>query len=101
MARATGGPVQACRNGLVRLGLELYRRDEALSSPTVTAVHVPPNMGWQSLNDRLRRQGVVLSGNYAPLAGKVFRIGHMGSQADETLVQQTLAALSATTAAAV
>jgi aspartate aminotransferase-like enzyme len=29
---------------------------------------------------------MVVGGSYGPLAGKVFRIGHMGSQADTGLV---------------
>jgi aspartate aminotransferase-like enzyme len=42
----------------------------------------------------LRDQGMVAGGNYGPLAGKVFRIGHMGSQANMTLMQQGMEALS-------
>jgi aspartate aminotransferase-like enzyme len=29
---------------------------------------------------------MVVGGSYGPLTGKVFRIGHMGSQADHNLV---------------
>ena len=29
---------------------------------------------------------MAVGGNYGPLAGKVFRIGHMGSQAQKELV---------------
>ena len=31
---------------------------------------------------------MAVGGNYGELAGKVFRIGHMGSQADAALVEQ-------------
>ena len=34
--------------------------------------------------------GVVLGGSYGELAGRVFRIGHMGSQADLALVDRAL-----------
>jgi aspartate aminotransferase-like enzyme len=31
---------------------------------------------------------VVVGGSYGPLAGKVFRIGHMGSQAKQELLEK-------------
>jgi aspartate aminotransferase-like enzyme len=84
----------ACRRGLLELGLELYPRSEAYSSPTVTAVRVPESISWEELDRRLRARGVGVGGNYGPLAGKVFRLGHMGIQAREELVQQALEALA-------
>jgi aspartate aminotransferase-like enzyme len=36
---------------------------------------------------------MAVGGNYGPLAGKVFRIGHMGTQADLALVQRGLAVI--------
>lgn len=83
-----------CRAGLRKLGLELYPRKEEYCSPTVTAARVPESLGWTELDRRLRERGVGVGGNYGPLAGKVFRLGHMGSQADEVLVKQTLEALA-------
>lgn len=83
-----------CRQGLQDLGLELYPRREEYSSPTVTAVKVPSIISWTELDRRLRERGVVVGGNYGPLADKVFRIGHMGTQADDDLVERTLNALA-------
>jgi aspartate aminotransferase-like enzyme len=60
----------------------------------VTAVNVPPGVAWPALNAALRRRGLVVGGNYGPLDGKVFRLGHMGTQADEQLVERALAALA-------
>ena len=37
---------------------------------------------------------MVVGGNYGPLAGKVFRIGHMGSQADMALVKEGMDVLA-------
>ncbi len=45
------------------------------------------------MDRRLRARGVGVGGNYGPLAGKVFRLGHMGSQAREDLVEAALEAL--------
>lgn len=82
-----------CRRGLRELGLKLYPKSEEYSSPTVTAVKVPEGIGWEEFDRRLRASGVGVGGNYGPLAGKVFRLGHMGTQAREDLVQQTLEAI--------
>jgi len=82
-----------CRDGVRALGLELFPLTEKICSPTVTAAKVPPNTNWETLNSKLRSEGVVLGGNYGPLAGKVFRFGHMGSQANEDLVNGALLAL--------
>ena len=68
------------------MGVELYPVDEAICSPTVTAARVPADLTWPDLDAGLRARGVVVGGNYGPLDGKVFRIGHMGNQADAELV---------------
>eukprot|EP01090_Pellita_catalonica_P002523 TRINITY_DN12096_c0_g1_i1.p1 TRINITY_DN12096_c0_g1~~TRINITY_DN12096_c0_g1_i1.p1 ORF type:complete len:342 (-),score=56.95 TRINITY_DN12096_c0_g1_i1:33-1058(-) len=70
------------------MGLKLYA--SANYSPTVTAVLVPEGTTWKELDTKLRARGVIFGGNYGKLAGKVFRIGHMGSQADETLLTSGL-----------
>jgi len=38
----------------------------------------------------LRKHGVVFGGSYGKLKDKIFRIGHMGSQADLELVKKAL-----------
>jgi aspartate aminotransferase-like enzyme len=35
----------------------------------------------------------VVGGSYGPIAGKVFRLGHMGTQADMGLLKQALVVL--------
>ncbi len=42
------------------------------------------------MDRRLRARGVGAGGNYGPLADKVFRLGHMGAQADLDLVSRAL-----------
>lgn len=80
----------ACRAGISGLGLSLYPALKAIPAPTVTAVSVPPGITWETLDARLRQRGVVVGGSYGPLSGKVFRIGHMGTQADPGLIQHAL-----------
>lgn len=78
----------ACHTRLEGMGLKLYPRDRKLASPTVTAAYVPDGWAWPVLNERLRAEGVGVGGSYGPLAGVVFRIGHMGSQANLELVHR-------------
>ncbi len=82
-----------CRRRVREMGLELFPRDEAFCAPTVTAVRVPQEVGWEELDRRLRARGVVFAGSLERLAGVVFRIGHMGSQAQLDLVRRGLDAL--------
>jgi aspartate aminotransferase-like enzyme len=83
-----------CRKGLVQIGLKLYPSPDAIPSPTVTAVYVPEPLTWTELDLRCRRHGLVVGGNIGELEGKVFRLGHMGSQADMALAEQALAVLA-------
>jgi len=81
----------ACRSGIQSIrGLQLYPAPDAVPSPTITAVKVPEGIEWPEFDRRLRQHGLVTGGSYGPLAGKVFRLGHMGSQADEKLVGTAL-----------
>jgi len=79
-----------CRKRLVEIGYSLYPAPGAVPSPTVTAVYVPKGITWTEFDHRLRQQGLVAGGSYGSIAGKVFRLGHMGTQADMGLVKQAL-----------
>ncbi len=81
---------EQCRKGLADAGIALFPAKGAVPSPTVTAAIVPEGASWEDFDARLRAEGLVLGGSYGPMAGKVFRMGHMGSQADEGLVRQAL-----------
>ena len=79
-----------CREGLRALGYALFPAPDAVCSPTVTAVNLPAGIAWQEFDGRLRRSGLVVGGSYGERAGHVFRLGHMGTQADMGLVRQAL-----------
>lgn len=81
---------RACREGARRLGLGLWPVPQAVPSPTVTAALIPEGRQWPEWRDALRRRGLVVGGSHGPMAGKVFRIGHMGSQASAFFVDRTL-----------
>jgi aspartate aminotransferase-like enzyme len=84
-----------CRERALDMGLELYPRQEAYCSPTVTALKVPERIGWPELDRRLRAEGMVVAGALERLAGKVFRIGHMGLQADARWIEKAMDTLRA------
>ena len=82
-----------CRNTIIKMGLSLFPASDAVPSPTVTAVNVPGGVDWQEFNLQLRQHGLVVAGSYGPMAGNVFRLGHMGTQADMELVKQALSVI--------
>jgi aspartate aminotransferase-like enzyme len=77
-----------CRVRAQAMDLSLYPVKEAACSPTVTALRVPDELSWEDLDRGLREQSMVVGGSLGPLEGKVFRIGHMGAQADLALVDR-------------
>jgi len=79
----------AARAGLVALGFELFA-DPAAASRTVTAANVPGDLDWKAFNGEVKRRGVVLAGGQGKLAGKIFRLGHLGS----VTIEEILGAMS-------
>jgi aspartate aminotransferase-like enzyme len=90
------GLARYCRERSLSMGLELYPRQADFCSPTVTALKVPKRLGWLELDRRLRARGMAVGGSLERLAGRVFRIGHMGLQADPHLVEEALNILEET-----
>jgi len=77
------------RHGARSLGLEVVP-EERYASDTVTAIRLPSAVdGKEFLARVLRDYNVVLGGGQKSLAGKIFRVGHMGwvekSHIDEAL----------------
>ena len=60
------------------LGFELFA-DPRHASKTVTAAVVPDDLDWKAFNGEIKRRSVVLAGGQGKLAGKIFRVGHLGS----------------------
>lgn len=78
-----------CRQNLADLGIELWNKPESLSASTVTAARIPDGIDWPTWREALHQQGLAVSGSFGPMAGKVFRLGHMGTQADFTLINKS------------
>ena len=81
---------QLCRGKIREMGLTLFAAPDAIPAPTITAVNVPQGISWPEFDAKLRHEGLVVAGSYGPMANKVFRLGHMGTQADKDLVAQAL-----------
>lgn len=79
-ARATRAAVRA-------LGLELWPESDDVAGSCCTAVVVPEGVDDATLQGHMRsRYGVMISGGYGSLTGKVLRLGHMGLSAHPTTV---------------
>ncbi len=69
---------KAARDGIKSLGLPLFA-DESHASNTVTAVRSPDGLEVKKMLQILREEyQIILAGGQQTLAGKIFRIGHLG-----------------------
>ncbi len=85
---------RACRAGVRALGLKLWAAREEIAAPCVTGVAIPEGIEDEALRGLMRdRYGVMISGGYGDLAGKLFRLGHMGPAAHPTHLAAQLAVL--------
>jgi aspartate aminotransferase-like enzyme len=69
---------KASRDGIKSLGLSLFA-EESHASNTVTAIKSPDGLEVKKMLQILREEHqVILAGGQQQLAGKIFRIGHLG-----------------------
>lgn len=69
---------RAIRAALRELGFGLYTREEFLAD-TLSVVNYLPGLDDKKFRGLLYENGVVVAGGLAEMAGKVFRVGHMGN----------------------
>lgn len=90
---------QAAHEQLVRgldgLGISLFT-PAAHRCPTINVVNVPDGVDEMKVRARLLDAGVEMGGGLGALAGKVWRIGVMGYNAQESRVDQFIGALRET-----
>jgi pyridoxamine---pyruvate transaminase len=73
---------EACRAGVLAMGLELWPADPRSASPTTTAVRIPQGIEDAALRAAVRaRYDVMFSSGRGETLGKLVRIGHMGPTA--------------------
>jgi alanine-glyoxylate transaminase/serine-glyoxylate transaminase/serine-pyruvate transaminase len=78
--------------GLDRLGLSLFP-PQANRGPTINVVNVPKGVDEGAVRRRLLGMGVEMGGGLGALAGKVWRIGVMGHNAQIPRINRFVDAL--------
>ena len=85
---------EACRAGVMAMGLEIWPAREQIASPTTTAIKIPAGIEDAALRNAVRtRYGVAFSSGRGETLGKLLRIGHMGPTARPLYAMIALAAL--------
>jgi alanine-glyoxylate transaminase/serine-glyoxylate transaminase/serine-pyruvate transaminase len=70
---------EGTRRAVKAWGLELCAREPRWNSDTVTAIMVPPGVnGAEVIDVAYRRYNLALGAGLARMAGRLFRIGHLG-----------------------
>ena len=86
---------QAVRMAVVKAGLKLYLDNDYC--PTVTVIEVPESVdSARFLQHMTDTYGIMIAGCFDYLAGKVFRLGHMGEGANAADVSAMLDAMDKT-----
>jgi len=75
---------------MTKMGYQPFVEDLQFAASTVSAFLIPEKYTWETFDKKLRSKGLAVGGNYGPLAGKIFRIGHMGSQSNRNLIDPAL-----------
>jgi len=80
--------------GLKNLGLELFVKDPKLRLPTVTGILVPSDVDWKAVTSYMMREHrIEISGGLGGSAGRIWRIGLMGYNAQPDNVKRLLRVL--------
>jgi alanine-glyoxylate transaminase / serine-glyoxylate transaminase / serine-pyruvate transaminase len=84
---------QAIRAGLTNLGFEMFV-PEAYAAPIVTAVKARPEFEVAEMSKWLVEQrGLAIGGGLGTLAGKIFRVGHLGKATEHEYLVDFLFAM--------
>ena len=82
------------RQRVRHMGLSLYLENGY--SNTVTVIRVPEGVNASEVLEAMKREHhIMIAGSFDVLSGQVIRIGHMGENANEKDVTETLDALEA------
>merc|ERR1712021_47802 len=82
------------QTGIKDLGLEMFVPDAKARLPTVNTIKIPDGINWQAVPAFCMKNHLVeISGGLGPSAGKVWRIGVMGNNANVKTVSKVLDAL--------
>lgn len=83
------------RQAVQEMGLELYL--ESGYSNTVSVIKIPEGITAAEILETMKKDyNIMVAGSFDVLTGQVIRIGHMGENANEADVKETLQALRST-----
>ena len=72
-----GNISQLLRAGLKDVGLKLFLAEE-LYGNTMTSIYLPSGISYETLHDRIKRQGFVIYNSQGRLRGQLFMLGNVG-----------------------
>ncbi|WP_438315849.1 pyridoxal-phosphate-dependent aminotransferase family protein [Sporosarcina sp. FA9] len=75
---------KAVRAGLAEFGMTALA-EEGVAASTLSCILYPEGIDDAAFRGELAKKGVILAGSLAHLAGKAFRIGHMGNTTEQML----------------
>jgi aspartate aminotransferase-like enzyme len=87
--RRTAEAAATIRSGLRGMGFEMFAADD-IASPATTSVRSHEDMPAADLVRLLAERSIFISGGIDELAGKIFRIGHMGTSIERSEVDLLL-----------
>ena len=88
---------KAIRAALIKLGFSFFT-DDAFLADTLTVCYYPEGIEDRAFRTTYASNGVIVAGGLGEVAGKVFRMGHMGNLS-VSQVQFAIAALESTLSA--
>ncbi len=75
----------------IRAALKVYGMqplaDEEVAAPTLSCIIYPEGLDDVEFRKRLAAKGMIVAGALASLAGKAFRLGHMGNVGNDTFIK--------------
>lgn len=77
---------KAVRAGLTAFGMKPLASED-VAAPTLSCIIYPEGVNDVEFRSKLAAKGVIVAGALAALAGKAFRIGHMGNATEEMFVK--------------
>jgi aspartate aminotransferase-like enzyme len=63
------------RKTVCELGYRLFPKEDAVQSPSVSAVYIPDGLSFSEFNQKIRSFGMGIGGSFGPLEGKISESG--------------------------
>ena len=82
-----------CRHGVHIVAPAGEFRGIAGHQPMLNVIEIPAGIDDVRVRSALLDRGVEVAGGFGPLKGKTWRVGLMGTNADETRIQRLLGAM--------